>query len=263
MIHRLPLGHEPPTPSGHDQVDETEVAALIAAEARPAPDGRPWVAVNMVTSLDGGTATAAGVSGDLGGDADSLVFGALRSVADVILAGSATVTAERYRPPRTDPDRATARRARGQATAPRIAVVSNAGDIDLDLPLFADAEQGDRPVVLVATDRIDEARRARLAEVAEVLDAGDESVDPARAIEVLAAATGAQVVLCEGGPTLNGLLLAADLVDEWCLTLGPLLVGGTSDRAAHGPGADPPSAFTLQRLWRHGDELLLRYVRRR
>ncbi len=217
----------------------------------------------MVTSLDGGTATAAGVSGDLGDDVDTLVFAALRSVADVVLAGSATVTAERYRPPRADPERAEARTARGQQPMPRIAVVSNAGDIDLDLPLFTATDRSSRPIVLVASGRIEKSRRERLAEVADVHDAGDEAVDPERALAVLAEAAGARIVLCEGGPTLNGLLLAADLVDEWCLTLGPHLVGGDSARAAHGPGIDPPSAFALHRLWRHDDELLLRYVRRR
>src|SRR5690606_31403917 len=34
------------------------------------------------------------------------------------------------------------------------------------------------------------------------------------------------LVLCEGGPTLNGVLAADDLIDELCLTVAPALVGG-------------------------------------
>ena len=39
---------------------------------------------------------------------------------------------------------------------------------------------------------------------------------------------GIRSVLCEGGPTLNSFLLAADLVDELFLTLNPKLLGGAA-----------------------------------
>jgi riboflavin biosynthesis pyrimidine reductase len=39
---------------------------------------------------------------------------------------------------------------------------------------------------------------------------------------------GVRSVLCEGGPTLNSYLFAADLVDELFLTLNPKLVGGAA-----------------------------------
>jgi riboflavin biosynthesis pyrimidine reductase len=39
---------------------------------------------------------------------------------------------------------------------------------------------------------------------------------------------GVRSVLCEGGPTLNSHLLAADLVDELFLTLNPKLSGGAA-----------------------------------
>jgi 2,5-diamino-6-(ribosylamino)-4(3H)-pyrimidinone 5'-phosphate reductase len=35
-------------------------------------------------------------------------------------------------------------------------------------------------------------------------------------------------VLCEGGPTLNSFLFAADLVDELFLTMSPKVVGGAA-----------------------------------
>jgi 5-amino-6-(5-phosphoribosylamino)uracil reductase len=43
-------------------------------------------------------------------------------------------------------------------------------------------------------------------------------------------------VLAEGGPSLNGQLTAAGLLDELCLTLSPLLVGGEAKRILAGPG---------------------------
>ena len=72
---------------------------------------------------------------------------------------------------------------------------------------------------------------------------------------------GARLVLCEGGATLNGLLLEADLVDEWCLTLAPTLVGGDAVRAAHGTGGAQRVALRLDRAFESDGELLLRYVR--
>jgi 5-amino-6-(5-phosphoribosylamino)uracil reductase len=71
------------------------------------------------------------------------------------------------------------------------------------------------------------------------------------------------VVTCEGGPHLNGDLLAADLVDEWDLTVSPLLVGGQEGRSALGPAPVEPRGFHLDRLL-EGDGLLLgRWVRER
>jgi riboflavin biosynthesis pyrimidine reductase len=260
VLRRLPLRPDIDTA---EPVEVDRIAELLAGESRPHPGHRPWVLVNMVTSADGGTATTEGVSGDLGSEIDTTVFGALRSVGDVILAGSTTVTAERYRPARVRPDRREQRVARGQDPVPRIAVVSNRGDIDLDLPLFADAQPDQRPLVLVATGAIPDDRRHRLSEVAEVIDAGTQLVDPTLVVARLGEVTGARIIVCEGGATLNGLLLADDLIDEWCLTMAPVLIGGISPRGAHGSALNAGLPLTLDRAWLHDDELLLRYLRRR
>ena len=85
-----------PTPSeGEDDLDPV---AVVAAEARPAPPGRPWVLANMIASADGSATDAGGRSGGLGGPADKAVFGAVRAIADVVVAGAATVMAEDYGP---------------------------------------------------------------------------------------------------------------------------------------------------------------------
>ena len=75
---------------------ETDVAFAYATDARPAPEGRPWVLANMISSLDGAATLASGTSGGLGGAADKQVFAAIRAVADVILVGAGTVAAEDY-----------------------------------------------------------------------------------------------------------------------------------------------------------------------
>jgi riboflavin biosynthesis pyrimidine reductase len=53
-------------------------------------------------------------------------------------------------------------------------------------------------------------------------------------------AEGLTRILCEGGPTLLGGLLAAGLVDELCCTITPHLVAGDGRRIVAGPPLDVP-----------------------
>jgi riboflavin biosynthesis pyrimidine reductase len=43
-------------------------------------------------------------------------------------------------------------------------------------------------------------------------------------------------VLTEGGPLILSLLIEAGLLDELCLTVAPILVGGMARRIVTGPG---------------------------
>jgi riboflavin-specific deaminase-like protein len=195
----------------------------------------------------------------LGGSADRELFQALRSVSDAIVVGSQTVRAERYRPPQPGSARAQARRAeRGQNPRPRLVVVSASLDFDLSLPVFGEPDHGP---LIATTHRADPARRAALSRVAEVVDAGDGQVEPATLLALLFE-RGVRVVMCEGGPTLNGQLIAAGLIDEWNLTVAPLLISGDAARAAHGPPLlAPPGPMNLDRVWLADDLLFCRWVR--
>ena len=80
------------------------------------------------------------------------------------------------------------------------------------------------------------ARLARAHEMADVLIAGAERVDPGQAVAGLAA-LGHRVVLCEGGPTWLGELVAAGRLDELCLTISPLMGGDPLPVSVAPPGA--------------------------
>jgi riboflavin biosynthesis pyrimidine reductase len=67
--------------------------------------------------------------------------------------------------------------------------------------------------------------------------------------------------LAEGGPTLNGQLAAADLLDEVCLTLSPLLVGSDAKRILSGPGLPGGQQWRLSSLCEQDGLLFLRYRR--
>lgn len=238
-----------------DAESTVDVVAAHAAAARPAPDGRPWVLLNMVTSADGATAVD-GRSGDLGGEADRVVFSAIRAIADVIVAAAGTVRADGYGPPRTPPARRDERVGRGQTAYPRLAVVSRSLDLDPDAPLFTEAPE--RTVVFTGSDA-DPGRVAALEAVADVVVGAGPSVRPTDVVDHLQA-LGARTVLVEGGPSLNGAFLEADLVDELDLTLSPALVGGPSPRLTTGI-AQRVQALRLAHLWESDGVLLARYVR--
>lgn len=231
---------------------------VYASDQRPAPTRRPWLMVNMIQSLDGGTAVD-GLSGALGGLADLLIFRAIRAVPDVILAGASTAREESYKPPNLAPELAAIRVARGQAPAPRLAVMSRSANFSPDEAWLEATSDGGRPF-LVVPDDAPAHRLEALGDRVEIIEAGTGSVDLAAALSALRR-SGAGVVLSEGGPSVNGQLVASDLVDEICLSLSPALVAGGSERIAHGDEPDLIHRFRLSRIL-HGDDLLFfRYLR--
>lgn len=231
--------------------------ALVAADRRPAPDDRAWVAVNMVASIDGAISVD-GRSGGLGGPSDLAMFRALREMPDAVMAGAGTMRAEDYGPVRMSDDASARRRSRGQAEIPRLVVVTASLGLDPAARLFSEPSQ--RPIIVTCDAAPTEARRA-LAEVADVLVAGDTAVDLRLALRQLRD-VGAEVVLCEGGPTLNAQLLADDLVDEWCQTVTPVVASGSPERGTAAPPPGVVRRLDLQRIIVDDDGvLLLRYVR--
>ena len=66
-----------------------------------------------------------------------------------------------------------------------------------------------------------------------MLEAEGPALDLAHIVDQLAG-TGFQRLLCEGGPRLHNDLLAAGMLDEVCLTLAPVVVGGHGLRSTSG-----------------------------
>ena len=225
------------------------------SDAYPVGPG-PSLRVNFVTSLDGAVAVD-GRSAGLSGAADRRVLRLLRTGCDALLVGAGTLRDEGYRPVRLDPPRRAWRAAHGLAPYPTLVVVSQRLALEPGHPALAEAPV--RPVVLTG-ERAPADRRAALTAVADVLVTGEGTVDPVAGLAALRE-RGLARVLSEGGPRLFGALTAADLVDELCLTVSPLLVGPGPGRITAGP-ASPPRALTLRHVLAAADgSLLLRYAR--
>jgi riboflavin biosynthesis pyrimidine reductase len=98
-------------------------------------------------------------------------------------------------------------------------VVSGRLDLPPDLPLLNDPDQ--RVVIATASEN-------ELPEVQAHIEYARVGDDLPRLMAYLHEEHGVRSVLCEGGPTLNSHLFAADLVDELFLTLSPKLIGGAA-----------------------------------
>ncbi len=209
--------------------------------------------VNFIASVDGAVSVA-GRSRGLQTDGDNRVFAALRDLADVVLVGSGTAVTEGYKAVQLSADRQRIRRRFGLAPELPVAVVSRSLRLDPASPLFA-------PGTLVLTcTAADPDRRARLAEVAEVIDCGDEEVDLNRSRDALQE-RGHRRILCEGGPTLFSTAVAARAVDELCLTVSPLLAGPGPGRIIAGLAwPEPPGPLRLTALLEEDGALFGRYA---
>lgn len=232
----------------------TDLADADLAESYPR-SSQPVLRVNFVASIDG-SVTVDGKSGGLGGPGDKLIFDWLRTACDALVVAAGTVRKENYDALRLTAPAREWRVSQGLPEFPLMVIVSGSLDLDPAQLVFADAPI--RPLVITHAGAPAD-RRAALEPVAEIVTVGETSVDLAAAVRELHA-RGATQLLCEGGPHLLGALIAADLVDEMCLTLSPLLVGGSGGRIA--AGADgPPREMSLRGLLADGDMLFLRYAR--
>lgn len=253
----------PGGPAGADALVNREwsLAELAAAYAYPETGSgarQSWLRANMVSTLDG-AAQHEGHSQPISSAADMRIFGTLRALADVIVVGAETVRQEGYRPARARAEFAAARQAAGQGAAPAIAIVTAGLDLDFSLPLFTSPLV---PTMILtgataAPDRVAAAEKAG----ARVVVAGEGmAVDPARAVRALAD-LGHTRQLTEGGPRLLGQLVAADVLDELCLTVSPMLSAGDAQRIAGGPSVTVPRRFELASLLEEDGFLFSRYRR--
>ena len=215
-----------------------------------APAGRPYLVLNMVASLDG-KAAAAGRTRSLSSEADRLVFHGLRTQVDAILVGAGTVRVERYGRA-TKSDELRERRVReGLEPDPLTVIVSGRLDLSPDLPILQEPEA--RVVVVTGAEHEIEGTAAQVS----YMRTGD---DLSLMLARLREDHGVRSVLCEGGPTLNGFLFAAGVVDELFLTLSPQILGGSGALTIVG-GRELLEAAGAELVWlfEGAGELFLRW----
>jgi len=240
----------PPVASLEGELDETALSHLYAAPRTAAG----WLRANSAMTVDGAVTGADGRSGTINTPADHVVFELLRAVSDAVIVGAGTVRDEGYSALSVSETLTSTRAASGAAPDLPLVVVSGRGEVPTRL---RDATPGR---VLLATtssaDGVDEARD--LLGEGQVLVCGRAHVEPRRLIDQLHA-RGLTQLLTEGGPSLLTSLLQVGVVDELCLSLTPLVVGGDGHRITRGGALT--GGFTPRLLLEHDGTLMGRWVR--
>jgi riboflavin-specific deaminase-like protein len=209
-----------------------------------APAGRPYLVLNMVASLDGKAALDGRTRG-LGGEADRQIFHHLRTQADALLVGAGTVREERYGRATKSEELRAKREEEGLDPDPLTVIVSGRLLLPVDLPILQDPDA--RVLIATGAEHELEGTRARI----EYVRTGDDLP----LLLALLRERGTRSLVCEGGPTLNSYLLAADAVDELFLCLSPKLVGGVEELTIVGgrPLLEPVDAELAWLLEGDGD----------
>ena len=248
-----------------------------------APAGRPLVFANFVSTLDGvvsyaikGHASGSAISGS--DPAYRFIMGLLRASADAIIVGARTVhdtgPQSLWTPESIYPD---AKQLYAEYRAnvlhkpprPLLVVVSGSGRLDLDRAIFRTPEA--QTVVMTTPAGKDALTKAGAAKLTSVqihgLDSSSGAVAPVAILRLLHAQYGIKSLLHEGGPSLFGEFMAAQVVDELFLTLSPQIAGRASGAArpalVEGTEFMPKCApwFQLLSVKQSADHLYLRYQR--
>jgi riboflavin biosynthesis pyrimidine reductase len=245
------------------------------------PTHRPFVIANFVSTLDGvvsyeiqGQAGGSTVSGS--DPADRFIMGLLRASADGIIVGARTVhdvsPKSLWTPEYTYPAAKHLYTEYRVSTLhkpeyPLLVVVSGSGRLELERAIFHTPAV--RTLVITTSQGKDELMRRGATTLGSVeihaLNANSGGIAPQAILQLLHSRFGVQTLLHEGGPTLFGQFLAAELVDELFLTLSPQIAGRTGDaiRPALVQGVqfvpDRAPWFQLLSVRQKAEHLYLRY----
>lgn len=212
----------------------------------PAPPERPYVYINMVSTIDGKT-----VSGDrhepvqdLGSDLDHATMRQIERQSQAVLIGAGSL-------------RATSKLHYHDGLVRIVATAT--GQVDARARFFTD----DPDLAIVATTM---AGVPHLPTEVRALVFGETSLDWSMLLQDLRQNKGIERLLVEGGSELNASLLKEDLVDELFLTIAPKIKLGRSTPTYAGGDPLPREhllAFKIVSTSTVGDEIFVRYRRDR
>lgn len=222
--------------------------------------GRPFVALNMVSTVDGKiTLDRSERAEPLGSPVDRALMKRLRVHFDAVLRGAETVRANPYFPGVPE-EWAERRREAGRGGQPLGVVASASLDLPFDSPYF---HAGEAPPVILTTQSAPADRRAEAARHARLELVGETSLDPRLVLRRLYEAYGVRRLLLEGGAALNYWFAREGLIDVYFWTLAPKLSGYGDDLTMiEGPSLiRPVPRLRLEALYHHEGELFFRWAK--
>lgn len=215
--------------------------------------GRPYTAINMVSTADG-RISVRDRAGGIGGPVDRLAMRVLRSRVDAVMVGAGTVRSEKINLglPRD-------LRALLPESNPLGVVISASGDVPLDNVVPNEDER----LLFLVSEKAPEASEARLSARGEVRRLEGKASDYPAVLSLLREEYGVRRLLVEGGPSVNHALVGAGLVDELFLTFSPKLAGGAEPGGVGGilagPPFEEPASMRLLSAYEADGDLYLRY----
>ena len=210
-----------------------------------APESRPYVYINMVSTIDGKIITGERNEhvSDLGSKLDHDLMGRTIEASDAVLIGASTL------------------RASGSRWNPKVAkriVVTQSGNVDLTSKYLSGDGLG-----IIATS---ESAQFSIDSPISVIRSGNTALDWTNLLQVLRTDFGIEKLLCLGGSEINAELLRRDLVDELFLTVAAKVkLGRDVPTYAGGEPLTRDSVMQFELVESHsvGDEVFLRYRKRR
>lgn len=240
-----------PIADPHSIYDDLELPAAMP--------GRPFVALNMVSTVDGKiTLDRSERAVPLGSPVDRELMKRLRVHFDAVLRGAETVRANPYFPG-VSAEEEGRRQAAGRERQPLAVVASGSLELPFDSSFFT---RGPSPPVILTIGSAPAERRAVAARRARVEVVGEEQVEPRLALKVLYEKYGVRRLLLEGGAALNFWFAQEGLIDVYFWTLAPKISGFSQDLTMiEGPRLiRPVPRLRLETLHHHEGELYFRWA---
>lgn len=233
-----------------DVANDDKARALIEVFARSIAGTRPYVSLKMAMSLDGYVASRPGASEWISCEEERLFVRDLRIAHDAVMVGAGTV--------RIDDPQLTVRPPATRLREFVRIVVCERDVVPGESRIFAPVAGYARTIVLAPGGA--RARFRALEEVVHVIYVGEreENLDLQIALEALRE-RGIVSVLCEGGPTLAGDLIAHGLVDRLYWAISPVLLHTESAVSVLGSAQleGSPRALKLDMLERIGCDAVI------
>ena len=257
-MHRVLRLHPGPTVELSAEDVYSDLSFTEPGTAREAP----YVAINMVSTLDG-RITVGGKASPIGGGADREIMRNIRGAVDAVLVGAGTVRAEEMNlcVPRRLSEK---RKAGGLPEQPLGVVLAGTGNLPLERKIFRSAVQ--RVVIIAGQATPEKTLKGAWDRGIQVLRAeGPGQPSPDAVLGLLQEHFDLNTLLLEGGPSINGSFLSSGKVDELFMTLSSKISHSNQDKLTISSTEDREQTTTNLKLSSvhaslQEDELYLRYL---
>ncbi len=180
---------------------------------------RPMVIINSAISADGKISSFQRRQVRISGKADLERVDVLRAESDAIMVGVGTVLADDPGLRVKSEQRRKERSDQGKPENPLRVVADSLARTPCNAQILGEG------CIIAVSAAAPQERLAKLAQRCEVVQCGDEKVDLRELLSILYE-KGVERLMVEGGGTLNWSMVQEGLVDEICVYIGALIIGG-------------------------------------